>query len=54
MIFGMDDYNITDLNYLKPNDSGAIILLLGEYDPEGKRIMGDPYFVSIITLFFQF
>lgn len=45
-IFGMDRLNIRDLNNLKPIDSHARIFLLGEFDPEGERIIHDPYFVS--------
>lgn len=45
-IFGMDRLNIRDLNNLKPIDSHARIFLLGEFDPEGERIIHDPYFVG--------
>lgn len=48
-IFGMDDFNIEDLNSLKPDDSNARILLLGDFDPEGERIIRDPYCVSSIS-----
>lgn len=44
-IFGMDYYNIDDLNSLKPAGSKAQILLLGDFDPEGERIIRDPYCV---------
>lgn len=46
-IIGMDYYNIEDLNDLKPADSKAKILLLGDFDPEGERIIRDPYAVRI-------
>lgn len=45
-ILGMDDYNIDDLNSIKPVDCNAKILLLGDFDPEGDRIIVDPYCVS--------
>ncbi|CRK88832.1 CLUMA_CG002540, isoform B [Clunio marinus] len=43
-IFGMDDENIDDLNGMKPKDSKAKVLLLGDFDPEGERIIRDPYY----------
>lgn len=43
-IFGMDDENMDDLNGMKPTDSNAKLLLLGEFDPEGERIIRDPYY----------
>lgn len=46
-IFGMDDENIDDLNGLSPKNCSAKILLLGDYDPEGDRIIRDPYYVSV-------
>lgn len=45
-IFGMDDENISDLKELAPRDGKAKILLLGDYDPQGDRIIRDPYYVS--------
>lgn len=44
-ILGMDDYNIEDLSDLKPNDAKARIFLLGDFDPQGERIIRDPYCV---------
>lgn len=44
-IFGMDDENISDLKDLAPRDAKAKVLLLGEYDPQGERIIRDPYYV---------
>lgn len=44
-ILAMDEYNIEKLNELKPDDSHAEILLLGDFDPEGERIIRDPYCV---------
>lgn len=45
-IFGMDDDNIEDLKERCPKDATAKILLLGDFDPEGDRIIRDPYYVS--------
>lgn len=42
----MDEKNITNLNSLAPVDHKAKILLLGDFDPEGDKIIRDPYFVS--------
>lgn len=44
-IFGMDEENINDLNGLRPTDGSAKILLLGDFDPQGDRIIRDPYYV---------
>lgn len=44
-ILAMDDDNIVKLNELKPDDFHAKILLLGEFDPDGERIIRDPYCV---------
>lgn len=43
----MDDENIGDLNDLAPKNSKAKILLLGDFDPNGERIIRDPYYVSL-------
>lgn len=43
-IFGMDDENMSDLDELKPSDGKAKLLLLGEFDPKGERIIRDPYY----------
>lgn len=42
----MDDENISDLNSKSPKESSAKILLLGDFDPEGERIIRDPYYVN--------
>lgn len=44
-ILAMDENNIEKLNELKPNDFHVKILLLGDFDPEGERIIRDPYCV---------
>lgn len=46
-IFGMDDENISDLKEMAPRDGTAKILLLGDFDPEGDRIIRDPYYVRM-------
>ncbi|CAD7086879.1 unnamed protein product [Hermetia illucens] len=43
-IFGMDMGNVRDLNELKPANSKAKILLLGDFDPQGEKHIRDPYF----------
>lgn len=49
-IFGMDEENIGDLQRLNPKDGTAKILLLGDFDPQGDRIIRDPYYVITFTL----
>lgn len=51
-IFGMDDDNIDDLNGLCPKDGTAKVLLFGDFDPEGDRIIRDPYYVCGNMLLF--
>lgn len=49
----MDDENISNLNSKAPNGSSAKILLLGSFDPEGERIIRDPYYViKILRCYF--
>lgn len=43
-IFGMDESNMQDLNKQKPTGSKAQLLLLGSCDPQGERIIRDPYY----------
>ncbi|XP_031634633.1 low molecular weight phosphotyrosine protein phosphatase 1-like [Contarinia nasturtii] len=43
-IFGMDEQNIADLKSRCPKDGTAKILMLGDFDPEGDRIIRDPYY----------
>jgi len=43
-IMGMDDDNLYDLNQLAPTGSKSKVGLLGEHDPEGERIIEDPYY----------
>lgn len=46
-IFGMDEENISDLKRMAPGNCRAKIGLLGEFDPQGERIIRDPYYVSL-------
>ncbi|KIH54423.1 low molecular weight phosphotyrosine protein phosphatase [Ancylostoma duodenale] len=53
-IFGMDNSNISDLESLAKETKGiAKIGLLGEYDPEGHKIVPDPYYESGTAMFEQ-
>ncbi|KAK4877983.1 hypothetical protein RN001_010489 [Aquatica leii] len=45
-IFGMDENNISDIKAEAPRNSKAEIMLLGEFDPQGERIIRDPYYDS--------
>jgi len=42
-ILGMDESNLGDLLAEKPANSKAVIQFLGSYDPEGVKIIHDPY-----------
>lgn len=42
----MDENNISNLKQQAPRGSKAKILLLGDFDPTGDRIIRDPYYVS--------
>lgn len=44
-IFGMDEANMRDLNKRAPKGSKAKLLLFGDFDPQGDRIIRDPYYV---------
>lgn len=41
----MDNNNISNLKGQQPRGSKAKILLLGDFDPEGDKIIRDPYYV---------
>ncbi|XP_068626532.1 low molecular weight phosphotyrosine protein phosphatase-like [Battus philenor] len=43
-IFGMDESNMRDLKSRAPNGSTAKLLLFGDFDPQGDRIIRDPYY----------
>lgn len=49
-IFGMDEQNMRDLNKRAPKESRAKLLLFGDFDPQGDRIIRDPYYVSQISV----
>lgn len=48
-IFGMDEYNISELQEIAPADKRAEIYMLGQFDPQGRLPMIDPYGVSSFT-----
>ncbi|KAI9207793.1 phosphotyrosine protein phosphatase I superfamily [Polychytrium aggregatum] len=43
----MDDSNLSNLMSIKPASSKAKVQLFGEYDPEGERIIEDPYYGGV-------
>lgn len=43
LILGMDGENLADLRKLAPAGNRAEIRLLGDFDPEGVRVVADPY-----------
>lgn len=45
-IFGMDTSIITEINRIKPKNSEAKVFMLGAFDPEGQKIIPDPYYDS--------
>lgn len=47
----MDDENIEDLTSKATSQSKAKIDLLGNHDPEGERIIRDPYYVSMVNVY---
>lgn len=50
----MDNRIVYDLFQMQPEDSQAIIELLGKYDPNGELNIQDPLFVSIIIIYLIF
>lgn len=46
-MFGMDEYNLEEIHSMKPQDSSAVISLLGSFDPQGETIIEDPYYGGI-------
>ncbi|KAJ0182360.1 hypothetical protein K1T71_001729 [Dendrolimus kikuchii] len=42
-IFGMDNENMKDLRRKAPKNCKAKLLLLGDFDPNGDKIIRDPY-----------
>lgn len=43
----MDEQNIRDLNRRAPKNATAKVMLLGSFDPEGDKIIRDPYYVRM-------
>ncbi|CAJ0748371.1 165_t:CDS:2 [Entrophospora sp. SA101] len=43
----MDDANLLDANRIKPEASKSIVKLFGDYDPQGEKIIRDPYYGGI-------
>src|SRR5690554_4059678 len=43
-ILCMDNSNYQDLMDVRPNNSTAIVSLLGKFDPQGESIIADPYY----------
>ncbi|XP_014676401.1 PREDICTED: low molecular weight phosphotyrosine protein phosphatase 1-like [Priapulus caudatus] len=50
-IVGMDHDNMSDLRRMMPENSTAKLLMLGDYDPEGVKIVHDPYYDSDVSAF---
>ncbi|KAI9009644.1 phosphotyrosine protein phosphatase I superfamily [Gaertneriomyces semiglobifer] len=46
-ILCMDESNYASLMRSKPRTSKATVKLLGDFDPQGQRIIGDPYYGGI-------
>ncbi|CAG8583501.1 10698_t:CDS:2 [Paraglomus occultum] len=44
----MDESNLASLNEIRPEGSQAIVQLFGDFDPEGERIISDPYYGSVL------
>ena len=43
-IFAMDADNLRNLMRIRPADAECVVRLLGDYDPEGVKIIEDPYY----------
>ncbi|KAL6623729.1 acid phosphatase isoenzyme [Neocallimastix sp. 'constans'] len=46
-ILCMDESNYEDLREIAPGNTAKKIQLFGEYDPQGERIIRDPYYSGI-------
>ncbi|CAO3615812.1 unnamed protein product [Cunninghamella echinulata] len=46
-ILCMDESNLEDLMDKKPAGSKAVVKLFGDFDPQGDRIIRDPYYGGI-------
>ncbi|PVZ99850.1 hypothetical protein BB558_004108 [Smittium angustum] len=53
-ILCMDEMNLNDLNRIKPSKSKAKVLLFGEFDPKGHKIIEDPYYGGASGFEFNF
>ena len=42
-IFGMDEDNLSNLRRRKPSDAKCVVDFLGSFDPQGGKIIHDPY-----------
>ena len=43
-ILAMDDDNMRNLSRVRPSDATSVVQLLGDYDPEGVKVIEDPYY----------
>ena len=43
-ILGMDEWNLEELNHIKPKRCKAVVDLLGNYHSNGPTIIDDPFF----------
>ncbi|KAI8921576.1 phosphotyrosine protein phosphatase I superfamily [Entophlyctis helioformis] len=43
-ILCMDESNLADLRRIQPKGSKAKVQLFGDFDPQGERIIADPYY----------
>ncbi|KAJ3031601.1 UNVERIFIED_CONTAM: hypothetical protein HDU68_002204 [Siphonaria sp. JEL0065] len=43
-ILCMDDSNLSNLKSMQPKGNKAVVKLFGEFDPQGERIIEDPYY----------
>ncbi|KAI8609729.1 phosphotyrosine protein phosphatase I superfamily [Chytriomyces sp. MP71] len=46
-ILCMDDSNLSNLRAIQSKGSKAKVMLFGEFDPEGMRVIEDPYYGGI-------
>jgi len=42
-IFGMDEDNLSNLRRRKPSEAKCVVDFLGSFDPQGEKIIHDPY-----------
>lgn len=46
-IFGMDDDNLSNLRKRKPAEAKCVVDYLGSFDPQGEKIIHDPYMGTV-------